>query len=432
MKRWAIGAPRIQSSAAIIDEKVSRLPNGMTVGSLDMGGVVSQLVFAFRGGSRFEQPDEKGLVHHLRNAVGTDSNNYLGPQMLWQCGSAGANLKSSITRDIFAVQMSVVRDNASVGLSLLGELAQPAFKPWNVEETAETIDTDLSYLEPYELLMEDVHYAAFRSGPLGNRLFSERANVGKISYKMLMDYAASRLVSGQAVVVGINIEHAELLGYVSEQLSVVEAPGQELSPSPYFGGELRHPTSSKLSHLAVVGSGSSLQDSKRLAIQAVLAAAVGQGPPTRFSSRAGNGVLSDAVYKASSGSPFGFSAINEAYSDEGLVGFYLVADGDKIGPLITAAISALKSFKVDDVLLRNSKRIAIMNVLLRAQSSEDLAMDRAVQLLATGRTVSVSQLIDLINSVNATEVQKAAEQFASKMTMASRGNIYQVPYLDQI
>lgn len=78
--------------------QISRLPNGLAVASLDMGGAVSQLVIAFRAGARYEEPREAGLVHHLRNAVGIDSKNYLGAQMLWQCGSVGANLVRHIDR----------------------------------------------------------------------------------------------------------------------------------------------------------------------------------------------------------------------------------------------------------------------------------------------------------------------------------------------
>lgn len=70
--------------------KISRLPNGLTVGSVDLGGPVAQLVVAYRAGTRYEAPDEAGLVHHIRNCVGGDSQRYFGAQLLWQCGSAGA------------------------------------------------------------------------------------------------------------------------------------------------------------------------------------------------------------------------------------------------------------------------------------------------------------------------------------------------------
>lgn len=66
-----------------------------------------------------------------------------------------------MTRDLLAVQMSVIRDRASLGLSLLGELAQPAFKPWDVEDFKGTLKIDYNYLKPYDVLMEDLHDVIF-------------------------------------------------------------------------------------------------------------------------------------------------------------------------------------------------------------------------------------------------------------------------------
>lgn len=62
-----------------------------------------------------------------------------------------------MTRDLLAVQMSVIRDRASFGLSLLGELAQPAFKPWDIEVHKETVESDYEQMSPYDILMERVH-----------------------------------------------------------------------------------------------------------------------------------------------------------------------------------------------------------------------------------------------------------------------------------
>lgn len=71
--------------------------------------------------------------------------------MLWQSGSIGANITSNVSKDLLSVHMSVGRTYANVGLSLLGELCQPAFKPWDVEEVSKTTDIDLSHQEIFDL-----------------------------------------------------------------------------------------------------------------------------------------------------------------------------------------------------------------------------------------------------------------------------------------
>lgn len=150
------------SAVRKVEQKVSKLPNGLTVASIDNGAPISQLVLAFRAGSRYEQPDEQGVVHYLRNSVGTDSKNYLGVKLLWQTGNIGANLNSLATKDIFAIHLTTPREGAPIGVSLLGELGQPAFKPWEVLDVSETLKTDLENLEAYDVVIEMLHKAAFR------------------------------------------------------------------------------------------------------------------------------------------------------------------------------------------------------------------------------------------------------------------------------
>lgn len=82
--------------------------------SVDNHSPVSRLAVVFRAGSRYETADEQGLTHHLRNAVGRDTKNFTGVQLLWQTGSAGANLSATTTRDLFSVEVDVIRDQAYV------------------------------------------------------------------------------------------------------------------------------------------------------------------------------------------------------------------------------------------------------------------------------------------------------------------------------
>lgn len=110
----AASATRSSSFVAPSEEKVTRLSNGITIGSIDNQGPVSQYVIAYRAGTRYEQADEAGLVHHLRHAIGTDSQNYLGVKLLWQNGSIGGTLTASSDRDLFLVHLSAVSPDLKI------------------------------------------------------------------------------------------------------------------------------------------------------------------------------------------------------------------------------------------------------------------------------------------------------------------------------
>lgn len=81
-----------------------------------------------------------------------------------------------------------------------------------------------------------LHNAAFRTG-LGNSLFIPKTQVGKITTETLQHYVNSNFLSGRAAVVGLGVDHMELLQYAQ---SLEIQTGEGTTPaSPYKGGELR-------------------------------------------------------------------------------------------------------------------------------------------------------------------------------------------------
>jgi len=286
-----------------------------------------------------------------------------------------------------------------------------------------------------ELILDLLHKAAFRDGPLGNSLFAHDFNIGKVKHDALAKFAASRLVTGEAAIVGINVNHGDLLSYATEQAPIVAGQGLPLPTSNYIGGEVRKPTRGSLAHVAIAGPGVGLKDAKAVATQAVLSAALGTGPVVKYSNGAGQGVAALAVQKASNNYPFGISALSAAHADTGLVGVYVVAHGEKMGALVKAAVSAFRGVAktgISEEQLNRAKRIASFNALLHAEDGSNLLEDLVAQTLATGTAQSPTDFVKLIQSVNATEVQQAANKAISKLSLAALGKLDGTPYLDEL
>ncbi|KAH7729061.1 peptidase M16 inactive domain-containing protein [Aphelenchoides avenae] len=420
---------------AAVEEKVSRLQNGLTVASVDQHGPVSQLVLAFRAGSRYEQPDEAGLVHLLRNTIGKDSEKYLGVKLLWQVGGIGSSLVSTATKDLLTVQVNVARHYAPVALSLLGELAEPASKPWDVDDAVGTLKIDLDHQQPFDIAVELLHKAAFRNGQLGNPILGEPQRVGKVSWKQLSAYTKARLVSSEAAIVAINVDHGVLLRYGSEQSSIPDGSGKAAAEAKYFGGDARANANTPLAHVLIAGNGAKLTDIKSVAIHSVLSAVIGQGSTVEHSGRPGNGVVAKAVEQALNHQPVSVNGLNVVHSDAGLTGVYLVAEGSRIERAVRAAADAIKklgSSGPDAETLEAAKRQAETETLVRAENASEVAVDQAAQLLANGAAVSPADFAKQVASVSAEDVKKAAQQVASKLSVSAVGNVHAVPYADQL
>ncbi|VDD96364.1 unnamed protein product [Enterobius vermicularis] len=436
-----VAAAAKESAKAVGGEELSCLPNGLTVFSKDLKGPVAQLVLAFRAGSRYEQPDEFGITHHLRNCIGIDSERAFGVHLLYQCGGAGATLYSHLTRDFLAVQASLVREHACRTLPLICELSQPAFKPWDLENVIETLDADIAYLKPHDQLSDCLHYAAFRGGPLGHSLYSAEELVGKYDYLKLRRFADSRLVSSQAVLVGINIDHDDILKFLNDHMRFHEKSSKEGLPSKYVGGEVRRSFTSRKAYVAIAGEGASIKEPENVAVQSVLLSLLVGERSLRYGPN-NEGVVSRA--KASGSYPYEIRRLSEVYSDSGLVGFCISSEADIIAPLVHAAAKSLKSISMNDDTVKKARRVEIFCFAMRhvrmaelvclnhCESSSALALGYAAQLLCSKRIVSTSEFIQLIRSVTKQDLEKMISRMVSNMTIASCGNIYQVPYLDEL
>lgn len=89
---------------------------------------------------------------------------------------------------MLAIEVNVVRDQSAVVLSLLGQLGNNAFKPWDVEDVKhDTLPADATYLTGTTIAFEQLHQAAFRNGGLGLSNYS----VNNVSAKDLSAFAVS-------------------------------------------------------------------------------------------------------------------------------------------------------------------------------------------------------------------------------------------------
>lgn len=81
-----------------------------------------------------------------------------------------------------------------------------------------------------------LHKAAYRRG-LGNSLFIAKYKLGHVSSETLQHYFASNFLTGRAAVVGLGVDHEELVQY-AQGLALEQGVGKA-SASQYKGGEIR-------------------------------------------------------------------------------------------------------------------------------------------------------------------------------------------------
>ncbi|KAF8383304.1 hypothetical protein PRIPAC_72446 [Pristionchus pacificus] len=407
----AAAAPNTLASA--FDLRSSRLTSGLSVSSVDLNQPIAHLAIAFRAGSRHQSATEAGFAHRLRNALGGDSRRAKGLTMLWQAGAIGANVHATADRENIILSMSFPRSQASLGASLLSELAQPSLEAWELEDSLDTIKSDVAHLSTYERVSQLLHEAAFRNGPLGQSPLCGPHNTGSVNYRKLQDYAASRLVASECAVVGVNVDHGELQSFFAERAFIQENKNRkEQASSSYHGhGESRREGCSTGVAVAVAGEGPSLGgDAKRLAAGAVAA------------------TIAQKVLSSS-------SVFYQPYSDSGLLGFYVesVADGTTAAK-IKDSINKFKTLEtsVDESAVQGAKAATKVAILTKADKGAELASSLASSVLSPSRDLhSPSDVAALVDSLSVNDVKEVARLAGARLSLGALGSIRHVPYLDE-
>ncbi|CAB3400661.1 unnamed protein product [Caenorhabditis bovis] len=401
-KRFASTA----TASRVIQEKTSVLNNGLSVSSVELNGANSSLVLAFRAGSRYQPANKQGLVHIIRNSIGRDSHEFPGLSLVWNTAANGGQIRALSNRDILAVKLDVVRDNVPVALSLLGQLGTNAFKPWDVEDVKhDTIQPDHVYLTGNTIALEQLHQAAFRNGPLA------RSNYGtnNVSASDITTFASQRLLSGEAVLVGVNVNHDLLVESAAQQFPIAEGTATQSPESKYFGGEARKDGPGSQTFVAIAGEGASLKSHKDAAVQAVVAQ-----------------ILLDAAQKVCLKS----ESVNLNYQDAGLVGVQFYGDNSGITSKTKSIVSALKTAEISNI--NAAKNTAALKVLTSGQKASNVALDVATQVLSGINALSPSEFAETIKSVSEQDVSKFLSRVTGKLSLAAYGTPSLVPFLDEL
>lgn len=115
----------------------------------------------------------------------------------------------------------------------------------------------------------------FRNGSLAIPLLAQPFEIGKPSYEKLSKYAKARLLTSEAVLFGVNVDHTDLLNYAHQQSVIGEGKATGAQQSQYRGGDARLQGPSNVAHVLIGGQGAASSDSKAVATQYVLASLIG-------------------------------------------------------------------------------------------------------------------------------------------------------------
>jgi len=434
----AQAAGKVQQTEASLSKqeaKISQLPNGATVASLENNSPISRVSVVFNAGSRFEGGHNLGVTHCIRNAAASSTKDISGFKLTRIINQAGAALSCTTSRDHLTYSVECTRNHLENSLDILKSVCSGhTFKPWEVEGVQESLKIDAAVFKqnPHLQMLELLHEVAFRNG-LNKSLYAPDFMIGHYSPEMLQEFVSANLTAGRMTVTGVGMEHDQLMEYANK-IQLAAGKGAAIEKTKYVGGERRVETGSPLTYVGVVTQGAAA-DSKDALAFSLLQTAMGHGPYVKYGSNTATSPVNSAAAGATA-DPVSASCFNVSYSDAGLFGFTVAGFSDSMDKVLKAVADKIKSVAssgLNDKDFQRAKTQLKANVLMHMENSDNLFEDLSIQTATLGNYTSVDATIQAIDNLSLNDVNAAAKKVLStKPSMAAVGDLSKTPHIDEL
>lgn len=364
LKRYFSAQAQTKSQSSSL--QVSTIPSGVTLASLESESPIARLAVIVRAGSRYEPQNKLGLSHIVRSSAGLATKRFTSFGITRNIEYHGGKLSVIGTRDSITYLLEVHNEDEIVPqhfTMLTDTIANPAFKPWEIEDNVDRIKADLSLMDdtPFIQLTEMIHQVAFKGG-LRNSLYTPKFMIGKLSQNDLKEYHKKTFVAANTAVVSLGVDHQHLTDLVAKNL-ILPSTSSEKDSSKFIGGEFHADSCSPLTYVAIACEGASINKStKDYLAAALLQKILGAGSQIKCSinlnqvQRLGRAISAHMSGKSTEG--ISVSAFNYNYENSGLFGINLVSPNSNDVPALVKA--AVKEFRatcnsISDAELKDAK-----------------------------------------------------------------------------
>lgn len=427
--------------------QVSSLSNGLKVVSQDFGAGVASIGFQVKAGSRYE--DAPGTSHVLEHIAFGTTQKRSALKIQRDTEDYGAVTSAKTGREIFAYNAEVLRDGVDPVAEILGEvIVQPKLFPWEVKEGKETLATLIEAAEsnPVNAIVEGIHAAAYgNTSSLGHNLYARSSDLDEITDVTLRSYLGSRFNAQNAVIVGTNVEHSQLVDIADKYFGSIPegnaaANAASARKSAVVGGANYIQTTSGPAHIAVAleaPSSTSGKDSLALGVLQNLLGGTGAHGGAAGQARIGpqkQSRLARSVHTEAHSFIRSLSAFSFSYSDSGIFGIVGSCADHESGRLVDAMAGFLKDaarVNATDAELARAKKAFKLAYLAEIDTRNGRISDFAGQMLTTGKVASVAETLAAIDAVTSADVAKVAKTcLASKPSIMAIGSLSTVPRYD--
>ncbi|PON54492.1 Coenzyme PQQ biosynthesis protein [Parasponia andersonii] len=421
---------------------ITTLANGVKIASEISTNPAASIGLYLDCGSIYETPESCGASHLLERMAFKSTTNRSHLRIVREVEAIGGNIGASASREQMGYTFDALKTYVPEMVELLVDCVRnPVFLDWEVNEELRKLRAEIVELSnnPQGLLLEAIQSAGY-SGALANPLLAPETALDRIDGSILEKFVAENYTAPRIVLAASGVEHEELISLAQPLLSdLPSVPYPQEPKSVYVGGDYRRQADTFNTHVAlafeVPGGWRQEKQAILLTVLQLLMGGGGSfsagGPGKGMHSRLYLRVLNEYQHIQS------FSAFNSIFNNSGLFGIYASTGLNFAAEAVDIAVAELHSIATPGQVTQaqlnrakeSTKSAVLMNLESRMISSEDIGR----QVLTYGERKPVEHFLKTVDEITLKDITNIGQKIiSSPLTMASYGNVLNVPSYDSV
>ncbi len=387
------------------------LENGLKIVTERVESVKSVSVGIWvKTGSRNESDRRAGITHFLEHMLFKGTENRSSYDIAMSMESVGGYLNAFTSSEYTCYYSRCINTQMERALDVLSDMVlHPSFPEEEIAKEKKVVIEEMKMYRdsPDDYLFEEFSNAMFRGHSLGRPIIGFEETVSAFSRQDLYDYMSERYRPDNLIVaVSGNMEHPRVVELVSACFGGLDGEtteAQDEALTEYEKNELRLTRDIQQTHLILGRRGLNYDhdDKYKLLVANTI---LGGG----MSSRLHQNIREQYGYC------YSITTFNQSYSDTGLFGIYGGTDQeyvDHVRELIARELQELREEPVDEQELSEAKAQLKGKLMLSLESMSNRMSRLAKSELYFGRFVTLDELVEHIDGVEAEELQEFAGEF---------------------
>jgi predicted Zn-dependent peptidase len=411
--------------------QVTHLSNGTIIATDRFDSGITAVGIIHPVGTRYETREQNGLTHFTEHMVYCGTKTRTEWSISNQMDKIGAEANASTEYEYTQFYANFENDEKKLGhvIDNISDIVLNADFPQRRLERERRVILEEIYEyhdRPYDHVEDVLAAAIYGDTPMGRPILGTEEQVKLLPRDAFVDYYATHFNNGNRVIAAAgDIDHDAFVKAVEPKFGHLNtAPRAIAEPAVFIGGDIRDPRNIKQVHLSLAFEGVGYNHPDYYAMEAV-------------STIMGNGNFSRLYHniRTKHGWTYGVSSKTNSFFDSGYMSINGAVNAEN-APLVLMKIASIAAKFPESV---KKSEIASMKNLMRTDTIaayEDATkrMDfLSFALLRHGKTKSLEERLDIIESLTLPQVQEtAARLFYGNTALVAVGPVEKLPPLDAV